>query len=200
MAGKTNGQIGVSSSIHEIAKRLLERGNNAYTGRAIARSALMPMRLDRRVGQVLGVCNLLHPDHRYAIECFLNSNVRHSRCRRRTVPMLMAWRTPDDVAGANFDNRAAFALGPADTVEDDQRLARRMGMPVRSRARFERHDGASRTARLFSLEGAVDADGAGEPGGGTLGGWSGAYFSPSWTAFQADRGRCFSVMVDGVSV
>ena len=26
-----------------------------------------------------------------------------------------------------------------------------------------------------------------------------AYFSPSWTAFQADRGRHFSVMVDGVS-
>ena len=28
----------------------------------------------------------------------------------------------------------------------------------------------------------------------------GAYFSPSWTAFQADRGRGFSVIVDGVSV
>ena len=28
----------------------------------------------------------------------------------------------------------------------------------------------------------------------------GEYFSPSWTAFQADRGRCFSVMVDGASV
>jgi len=28
---------------------------------------------------------------------------------------------------------------------------------------------------------------------------SGAYFSPSWTAFQADRGRDFSVIVDGVS-
>ena len=27
----------------------------------------------------------------------------------------------------------------------------------------------------------------------------GAYFSPSWTAFQADRGRDFSVMVDGIS-
>jgi hypothetical protein len=25
------------------------------------------------------------------------------------------------------------------------------------------------------------------------------YFSPSWTAFQADRGRGFSVIVDGVS-
>jgi hypothetical protein len=28
---------------------------------------------------------------------------------------------------------------------------------------------------------------------------SGAYFRPSWTAFQADRGRHFSVIVDGVS-
>lgn len=27
-----------------------------------------------------------------------------------------------------------------------------------------------------------------------------AYFSPSWTAFQADGGRDFSVIVDGVSV
>ena len=29
--------------------------------------------------------------------------------------------------------------------------------------------------------------------------WRVAYFSPSWTAFQVDRGRCFSVMVDGIS-
>jgi hypothetical protein len=27
-----------------------------------------------------------------------------------------------------------------------------------------------------------------------------AYFSPSWTAFQADGGRDFSVIMDGVSV
>ena len=27
-----------------------------------------------------------------------------------------------------------------------------------------------------------------------------AYFSPSWTPFQADRGRCFSGIVDGISV
>jgi hypothetical protein len=26
-----------------------------------------------------------------------------------------------------------------------------------------------------------------------------AYFSPSWTAFQAERGRHFSVIVDGIS-
>jgi NAD(P)-dependent dehydrogenase (short-subunit alcohol dehydrogenase family) len=38
------------------------------------------------------------------------------------------------------------------------------------------------------IDGAVDAP-------DTLG----AYFSPSWTAFQADRGRDFSVIVDGVS-
>ena len=30
--------------------------------------------------------------------------------------------------------------------------------------------------------------------------WMGAYFSPSWTAFQGDGGRDFSVIVDGVSV
>jgi hypothetical protein len=29
---------------------------------------------------------------------------------------------------------------------------------------------------------------------------TGAYFSPSWTAFQADRGRHFSGIVDSVSV
>ena len=29
---------------------------------------------------------------------------------------------------------------------------------------------------------------------------SAAYFRPSWTPFQADRGRHFSVIVDGVSV
>ena len=29
--------------------------------------------------------------------------------------------------------------------------------------------------------------------------WLTEYFSPSWTAFQADRGRDFSVIVDGVS-
>ena len=28
----------------------------------------------------------------------------------------------------------------------------------------------------------------------------GEYFSPSWTAFQADRGRCFSGIVDGILV
>jgi len=26
-----------------------------------------------------------------------------------------------------------------------------------------------------------------------------AYFSPSWTMFQAERGRDFSVIVDGIS-
>ena len=33
----------------------------------------------------------------------------------------------------------------------------------------------------------------------SLEGFSGAYFSPSWTAFQAERRRYFSVIVDGIS-
>jgi Transposase DDE domain len=40
---------------------------------------------------------------------------------------------------------------------------------------------------------AVRARGARDPG---RAGRSGAYFSPSWTAFQSDRGRCFSANVD----
>jgi hypothetical protein len=27
-----------------------------------------------------------------------------------------------------------------------------------------------------------------------------AYFSPSWTAFQVERGRDFSMIVDGISI
>jgi hypothetical protein len=38
-----------------------------------------------------------------------------------------------------------------------------------------------------------------ERGGGVCGRRIDEYFSPSWTAFQADRGRGFSVIVDGVS-
>ena len=41
---------------------------------------------------------------------------------------------------------------------------------------------------------------AGEIGVGHLPMTHHAYFSSSWTPFQADRGRDFSVIVDGVSV
>jgi amidase len=40
----------------------------------------------------------------------------------------------------------------------------------------------------------------GSSGGSAAALAAGAYFSPSWTPFQADRGRDFSVIVDGVSV
>jgi hypothetical protein len=38
------------------------------------------------------------------------------------------------------------------------------------------------------------------PAGAAVSANQGAYFSPSWTAFQVDGGRDFNVVVDGVSV
>ena len=69
---------------------------------------------------------MLHPVHHFAVEHFRDGNVRHRRCRRRTVPVLVVRRTPDDIAGADFLDRPAFALRPADARRDDQRLSERM--------------------------------------------------------------------------
>ena len=51
--------------------------------------------------------------------------------------MLFAGREPHDIAGADFLNRAAFALHPAATGRNDQRLAERMRMPGRARTGLE---------------------------------------------------------------
>ena len=62
---------------------------------------------------------------------------RHRGRRRSAVPVLLAGREPDDVAGADLLDRPALALRPADTRGHDQRLAERMGVPRRARARLE---------------------------------------------------------------
>ena len=74
---------------------------------------------------------------------------------------------------------------------------------------------AKKMAAAMPAYGLIEFEGSGEvnpiyriaPGGGQLAAARFApqiahiaYFSPSWTAFQADRGRHFSVIVDGVSV
>ena len=55
------------------------------------------------------------------------------------MPMLDTRRTPNVVTRAHFDNRSTPLLGAAHAVSDDQVLTRRMRMPVRPRARLERH-------------------------------------------------------------
>src|SRR5271156_461250 len=103
-------------------------------------------------GLVLFVADLLHPVDRLAVELFQNGNMRHRGGRRGAVPMLLAGRTPDYVAGPDFLFRFAPTLRPAASGGDDQRLPERMGMPRRARAGFERYQCAISTGRIGRVE------------------------------------------------
>ena len=53
------------------------------------------------------------------------------------VPMLLVGREPDDVAGVNFFDRPALALGQAGAGGHDEGLAQWMRVPRRSSAGLE---------------------------------------------------------------
>jgi hypothetical protein len=91
---------------------------------------------------VLFVGDLLHPVGAFAVEQFDDGDVGHGRGRRRAVPMLFARWEPDDIARTDFLDRPAFALHPAGTGGDDQRLAQRVRVPRSARARLEGDAGA----------------------------------------------------------
>ena len=61
----------------------------------------------------------------------------------RAVPMFLTGREPDDVAGMDFLDRAAFALRPADAGGDDEGLAERMCVPCSACTGFEGDIGAA---------------------------------------------------------
>ena len=78
------------------------------------------------------------------------------------MPMLFAWREPDDVAGPDLLDRAALALDPAKPGCDDQRLTERMRVPSCPRPRFK-GDGCSADAGgIFTRKRCVDAHRAGK--------------------------------------
>src|SRR5260221_27663 len=93
-------------------------------------------------GAVLLVGDVLHPVDSFAIELFHDCDMRHRGGCGRAVPMLLAGRTPDYVAGPDFFFWFAPTLRPAASGGDDQRLAERMRVPRRARAPFKRHQGA----------------------------------------------------------
>ena len=62
---------------------------------------------------ILLVADLLHPFDRLAVERLLDGDMGHGGGRRGAVPVLLARREDDDVAGANLLDRAALALRPA---------------------------------------------------------------------------------------
>ncbi len=113
-------------------------------------------------GKILFVGDLLEPFDVRAVERFLNRDMGHGGGRRRAVPVLVTGRAPDHVTGADFDDRAALALGPAAPGGDDQGLAERMGMPGAARAGLEGDAGAGDARRFGRRIQRIDANRAGE--------------------------------------
>src|SRR5690349_15525077 len=74
-------------------------------------------------GSVLFVADRLHPFDHLTVEALLDGDVRHGRGRRRPVPVLLARRKPDDVAGMDLLDRPAPPLREAGAGGHDQRLA-----------------------------------------------------------------------------
>src|SRR5436305_10331361 len=91
--------------------------------------------------------------------------MRHRRVGRSAMPVFLARRTPHDVTRPDILNRAAFALHPAEAGGNDQRLAERMRVPCRARARLEGDLRTGDTRGLGRTEQRIDANGSGEPVG-----------------------------------
>src|SRR5205823_8825115 len=93
-------------------------------------------------GEVFLVGHLLQPVDDFAVERLLDRDMAHAGRCGGAVPVPLAGRTHDHVAGADFAFGAAPALHPAGTGGDDQSLAQRMGVPRGASARFEGHQRA----------------------------------------------------------
>jgi hypothetical protein len=85
--------------------------------------------------------------------------------------MFLSRLEPDQIAGPNLLHWPAFALRPAASSRHNQRLAKRMSMPSRSRAGLKRNHGARDSCRISRLERLIDAYRSREPIGWTLCRW-----------------------------
>ena len=76
-------------------------------------SSAINRRFEPRSAPVLLVAHLLHPVHNLAVERFLHGDMRHCRGRRRAVPVLLAGRKPDHIAGPDLLDRTAPRAAPS---------------------------------------------------------------------------------------
>src|SRR6267378_1651849 len=111
---------------------------------------------------VLLVRDLFQPVHCSAVQLLLKRDVRHGGGGRCTMPVLDASRIPNDVSLANHLSRAAPLLNPADTICDDQDLAKRMGVPGRSRSGLESDLATARPGWFLRVEERLNANRARE--------------------------------------
>src|SRR5664280_2895150 len=121
------------------------RALDRLTGRQPAASA-------RGLGLVLLVGHRLQPRHMLAALMFLHGDVLHAVLGRGAVPVLLARRNPDRVAGTHRTDRTAPGLHVADAGGDMQSLSQRMGMPGGARARLEAHPGRAQERGIGRLD------------------------------------------------
>ena len=119
---------------------------------------------------ILVIGDFFHPVNDFAVERFLNGDMRHGCCWSRAMPMLLAWRKQDHIAGTDLLNWTTLALRPAAAGYDDQRLTQRVCMPCSSSAGLERDTGASRACRGVCLKQGIDPYRAGKPIGRSFAG------------------------------
>src|SRR6266581_2941864 len=124
----------------------------------------MLAQLKRELPQVavLLVGDFLHPVDHLSVEFLLDRDMGHRGGGRCAMPMLLAWRAPDHVAGSDDLDGAAPALHKTAAGCHDERLTQRMRVPIASRAWLERYVGAARARRFGRLEQLVNAYRAGE--------------------------------------
>ena len=111
---------------------------------------------------VLLVADLFHPLDHFAVELFLNGDMRHTGGCRGSMPVFLTRRDPDNITLPDFLNWTAPLLNPACASGHDQNLAQRVGMPCCPSAGLERDPRAGRACRILRLEQGIDAYGTSE--------------------------------------
>src|SRR5712691_7371896 len=102
------------------------------------------------LGAVLLVADVLEPGDVVAVEGLLQRDVHHVGAG--AVPVLLAGRDPDGVAGTDLAHRRPPYLHASDAGDDVQRLAERMGVPGGAGLRLEPHEGAPDPRRRRRLD------------------------------------------------
>src|SRR6516162_2676534 len=123
---------------------------------------------------ILLVADLFHPFDILAVERFRDRDMAHRDRRCRAVPVLLARRKPDDIAGADFFDGSTLTLRPAKPGRNDECLAKRMGVPHGPSTRFEGDLATTKALWVSHLKKGVHSHCAGEPCLGAFTGWSGA--------------------------
>lgn len=109
------------------------------------------------------VSDLFNPSYRIPVQCFLDGDMAHACRGGCSMPVLLARFEPNHVARPYLLNRATVSLNETEARRYNQRLAERVGVPRRARARLECYMRGRHPSRRWRGMQWVDADTTGEP-------------------------------------